>query len=178
MAQKGSARKRTTHTSGVRESRRSRRKQSSGASSNRFDEYMQRWRQSRLNPGRTFVIVLMSFVLAISLATPLRTYYRQQTEKDALIKQNEQLMKDIARKEQRLAIQNDPRTIEEQARLRLLLIPRGETGFRIVLPGKEEQSKQEQVDKRESLTLHGGGPWYRDLWRSFSVPDPNKQATP
>lgn len=172
MAQKNSATSRSQRSSAVRNNRNNRNK----VSSHRFDEFMQRWRQSRFNPARTVVVVVMAFVLAISLATPLRTYYRQQTEKDALIKQNEQLMKDIARKEQKLAMQNDPRAIEEQARLRLLLIPRGETGFRIVLPGKEAQNKQQEVDQVAPLTLRGGGPWYRDLWRSFSVPDPAQHS--
>lgn len=167
MAQKKTTRTRSQRSSAAR----------SPGSATRFEQYMQRWRRSRFSPARAAVVVLIAFILAISLATPLRTYYRQQTEKDALVKQNEQLMKDIARKEQKLAMQNDPRAIEEQARLRLLLIPRGETGFRIVLPGREEQNKQQQVDHVSPLTLRGGGPWYRDLWRSFSVPDPNKQST-
>lgn len=165
MAQKKTAHSRSQDSSAA-----------SSHASSRFEQYMQRWRRSRFNPARTTVVVVMAFVLAISLATPLRTYYRQQTEKDALIKQNEQLTKEIARKEQKLAMQNDPRSIEEQARLRLLLIPRGETGFRIVLPGKEQQDKQQEVDQVSPITLRGGGPWYRDLWRSFSVPDPNQQS--
>ena len=156
----------------------SRRHRPTTGSNARYDAYLQKWRNSRLNPARSIVVIVVAIVLAISLATPLRTYYQQRTEKEALQAENAQLVEDIKRKEEQLAVQNDPKMIEEQARQRLLLIPRGETGFRVILPGKEQdENVQQHVDDVPNLSLNGGGPWYRDLWRSISVPDPNIKTT-
>lgn len=166
---------RESHTSSTGASRRPRPSTGSNA---RYDAYLQKWRNSRLNPARSIVVIVVAVVLAISLATPLRTYYQQRSEKEALQAENAQLVKEIKRKEEQLEVQNDPKMIEEQARQRLLLIPRGETGFRVILPGKKQNKNvQQNVDDVPSLSLNGGGPWYRDLWRSISVPDPNKKIT-
>ncbi|WQD12557.1 MAG: septum formation initiator family protein [Lawsonella clevelandensis] len=79
--------------------------------------------------------------------------------KEALQAENAQLVEEIKRKEEQLAVQNDPKMIEEQARQRLLLIPRGETGFRVILPGKEQdENVQQHVDDVPNLSLNGGGP--------------------
>lgn len=166
---------RESHTSSTGASRRPRPSTGSNA---RYDAYLQKWRNSRLNPARSIVVIVVAVVLAISLATPLRTYYQQRSEKEVLQAENAQLVKEIKRKEEQLEVQNDPKMIEEQARQRLLLIPRGETGFRVILPGKKQnENVQQNVDDVPSLSLNGGGPWYRDLWRSISVPDPNKKIT-
>ena len=145
---------RESHTSPTGGSRRPRPVTGSNA---RYDAYLQKWRNSRLNPARSIVVIVVAIVLAISLATPLRTYYQQRTEKEALQAENAQLVKEIKRKEEQLAVQNDPKMIEEQARQRLLLIPRGETGFRVILPGKKQDDNvQQHVDNVPSLSLNGG----------------------
>lgn len=165
-------------TSSSGSSRGARRLRPTTGSNAQYDHYLQQWRGSRLNPARTITVILVAVVLGVSLATPLRTYYQQRTEKEALQAENTRLVAEIKRKEEQLAIQNDPAMIEEQARQRLLLVPRGETGFRVILPGKEEKdSVQQDVDDVPPLSLSGNGPWYRDLWRSISIPEPVKDST-
>ena len=149
------------------------RTRSSTEPDNRHSSFLQRWQESRMGPARILLVGIVIVVLAVSLVTPVRTYFQQRTEKASLQAENAQLEKEIKRKEDQLAVQNDPKTIEEQARQRLLLVPRGETGFRVILPGKKEKDNAQQRDEDVSpLSLNGTGPWYHDLWRSISVPEP------
>lgn len=139
----------------------------------------------RILTPQVIVGICLAMLVVGMLASPLQVFYHQRAQQHALEQENAQLIRAIARKKEQLELQKDPRAIEEQARLRLLLIPRGETGFRVITPPRRQPAVtgQQQTESptspapRRSLVLTGEGPWIKDLWLTLSIP-PAQTAPP
>lgn len=126
------------------------------------------WKFEGLSFSRAFGLVLVLCFLVITLATPLRNYFEQRTERSALETSNSQYRLDNQRKQSEIQRWNDPDFLDQETRRRLIVVPRGETAYRVVEP---QQMYQGNKDPRQGdTTVHKAGPWYSDLWHDISTP--------
>ena len=119
----------------------------------------------RRRSGRTFILLTITFLLALTIAPPIKHYFTQRAQINAL---NAQLVSDNkaldnARKE--LLLWQNPEYVKSQARERL----------HFVLPGERQYIVTEGVPTTNTLTttkianaLVDGQPWYTRLIASIS----------
>lgn len=124
-----------------------------------------------LSPARLAVLAVLVIFLALSLATPLRAYFEQRSEL-------EQLKIDIAHQEEKKAelqkmigLYNNDDFIREQARLRLGMINKGETAWRIMDPGIAGSVDPNSLTSQDQEQR----PWYSELWSGISQTEEEKQ---
>lgn len=120
-----------------------------------------------LSTGRAVLLAAVLCALALTLAVPLRTYFSQRTEAQQLAAERQQLEDDVTRLRDRRAQQEDPNYIKTEARDRLSLVMPGETPYIVQVPGIEQPAVPAQTAKPREPD-----PWYTELWRSISEPQP------
>lgn len=126
----------------------------------------------KLSPLRLTVLAVLVTFLALSLATPLRAYFQQRAEL-------QQLSVDIAQKkerkeqlEQQIDQYNNDDYVREQARLRLGMINKGETAWRIMDPNIPGSIN----DSASATPTEAPLPWYTNLLNSIKT-DPATAST-
>ncbi|QLY32599.1 septum formation initiator family protein [Nocardia huaxiensis] len=125
-----------------------------------------------MSTGRAVLLAAVLCGLALTLAVPLRTYFTQRAESAELAAQREQLQDDVARLRDRRAQQQDPNYIKTEARDRLRLVMPGETPYIVQVPSLEQPAVPSYPAKTRVPD-----PWYTELWRSISSPQPSGPAT-
>ncbi|MFF0491453.1 FtsB family cell division protein [Nocardia sp. NPDC003482] len=126
-----------------------------------------------LSTGRAVILAAVLCALALTLAVPMRTYFSQRAEAAQLTQQRHELEDDLARLRDRRAQQQDPAYIRSEARNRLRLVMPGETPYIVQVPGIEQPPVPAQIAPPRKPD-----PWYTELWRSVSTPQPAQQVSP
>ncbi|MEU2034901.1 FtsB family cell division protein [Nocardia amamiensis] len=126
-----------------------------------------------LSTGKAVILAMVVCALALTLAVPMRTYFTQRAEAAQLARQREELEADLARLRDRRAQQQDPAYIRTEARDRLRLVMPGETPYIVQIPGIEAPAPPPAPTKAREPD-----PWYTELWRSISEPQPTQAAPP
>ncbi|MGH8827945.1 MAG: FtsB family cell division protein, partial [Jiangellaceae bacterium] len=122
--------------------------------------------------GRAAVLALVLAVLMVSYAYPLRTWYEQHTQRQALEDEAAQLRASVAQLETELRLWDDPAYVAARARDRLGFVMPGEWGY-VVVPDPDTSAEAPAVGA-EGLPPVGDGTWYERLWSSVEAAD----ATP
>ncbi|MGQ4616523.1 septum formation initiator family protein [Nocardia sp. R7R-8] len=120
-----------------------------------------------LSTGKAVILAMVVCGLALTLAVPMRTYFTQRAEAAQLAQQRQELETDLARLRDRRAQQQDPAYIRSEARDRLRLVMPGETPYIVQVPGIEAPAPPPAPTRAREPE-----PWYTDLWRSISEPQP------
>ncbi|MFR9754016.1 FtsB family cell division protein [Nocardia sp. 004] len=123
--------------------------------------------------GRAVILALVVCALALTLSVPMRTYFTQRAEAARLVQQREELEEDLTRLRDRRAQQQDPAYIRTEARDRLRLVMPGETPYIVQVPGIEAPALPPAPTEARQPE-----PWYTELWRSISEPQPTSAAQP
>ncbi|MBF6171222.1 FtsB family cell division protein [Nocardia blacklockiae] len=126
-----------------------------------------------LSTGRAVILAAVLCALALTLAVPMRTYFSQRSEATQLAQERRELEDDLARLRDRRAQQQDPAYIKSEARDRLRLVMPGETAYIVQVPGIEQPAVPAQTTQARRPD-----PWYTELWRSMSTPQPAPAADP
>lgn len=121
----------------------------------------------RVGTVELIVLAIVSIVLLLAIALPLRNYFEQRNE----IKQVSQaIAQKQQRKEELLAeldrFQNKA-YLDEQARNRLGVIAPGEVPFRILDPGL---TKEDSLTTKNPTESTDSQVWYETLWGSIVTP--------
>ena len=114
--------------------------------------------------GRAAVLAVVLVVLVVSFALPLRSWFAQRGELDALrddIASDQQAISDLERELERW---NDARYVEAQARERLRWVKPGDVGF-IVIGDDPADSAGPGTDAAAA------GLWWQRLWSSVERVD-------
>lgn len=149
---------------------------------------------SQQSAARLSILALLVIAMTMTVASPLKSYFQQRSELQQLHIDIAHQEKEKAELQKQLDLYNDDDFVKEQARLKLGMVERGETSWRIIdpsittgAPGESGSKKDEQQD-----------PWYTQLWSSIrekpsdkdqhedeapslgvptvNDPDPNRQA--
>ncbi|WP_067816752.1 FtsB family cell division protein [Nocardia inohanensis] len=120
-----------------------------------------------LSTGRAVLLAAVLCGLALTLAVPLRTYFTQRAEATQLASQRAQLEEEVAKLRDRRAQQQDPSYIKAEAKDRLRLVMPGETPYIVQVAGIEQPAVPIPAAKTREPD-----PWYTELWRSISSPQP------
>lgn len=124
-----------------------------------------------LSTGRAVILAAVFCALALTLAVPMRTYFSQRAEATQLAQQRRELEQDVARLRDRRAQQQDPAYIRSEARDRLRLVLPGDTAYVVQVPGIEQPAVP-----TPTAPPRPPDPWYTQLWRSMSTPQPVSAA--
>ncbi|MFI6040317.1 septum formation initiator family protein [Nocardia sp. NPDC051321] len=124
-----------------------------------------------LSTGKAVILAIVVCALALTLAVPMRTYFTQRAEAAQLAQQRTELESDLQRLRDRRAQQQDPAYIRSEARERLRLVLPGETPYIVQVPGIEAAAPPTAVTRSREPD-----PWYTELWRSISEPQPAPAA--
>ncbi|MFD4368317.1 septum formation initiator family protein [Rhodococcus sp. NPDC058521] len=120
-----------------------------------------------LSTGRALILAVVVLVLALTLAVPLRNYMTQRGEAERVAAERVELETQLAELRILEERYTDPAYVEAQARQRLRFVKPGDTPFQVQLPGDyKEPVRPEEEDEKLP------GPWYRDLWKTISEPQP------
>lgn len=125
-----------------------------------------------LSTGRAVILAAVLCGLALTLAVPMRTYFSQRSEATQLAEQRRELERDLAGLRDRRAQQQDPAYIRSEARDRLRLVMPGETAYIVQVPGIEQPAVPVPTTRARTPD-----PWYTQLWRSMSEPQPQPETT-
>ncbi len=117
------------------------------------------------------ILAAVFCALALTLAVPMRTYFSQRAEATQLKQQRVDLEQDVARLRDRRAQQQDPAYIRSEARDRLRLVLPGDTAYVVQVPGIEQPAVP-----TPTAPPRPPDPWYTQLWRSMSTPQPVSAA--
>lgn len=127
------------------------------------------WKVEGLSIPRALTLIVVVGFLIVTLATPMRNYFEQRTERSRIETLNSQYRQENKRKEAEIARLKDPDFLDQEARRRLLVVPRGETAYRVVEPSDAGESEKKGPDNSGSH-VRRNGPWYSDLWHDISTP--------
>lgn len=117
--------------------------------------------------GRAAVLVLVLAVLAVSYATSVRAWLKQQHDVAALSAQIANRHRQIAALKETKQRWNDPAFIETQARLRFGWLMPGETGYRVIgADGKTLPAGNVSLASPLPPAKHQPAPWYQVEWGS------------
>ncbi|MEU2252903.1 septum formation initiator family protein [Nocardia xishanensis] len=126
-----------------------------------------------LSTGKAVILAGVVCALALTLSVPMRTYFSQRAEAAQLAQERRQLEADVARLRDRRAQQQDPAYIRSEARDRLRLVMPGETPYIVQVPGIEAPPRPAAPPRSKAPD-----PWYTDLWRTLSEPQPTSGPEP
>ncbi|WP_431956794.1 FtsB family cell division protein [Nocardia lijiangensis] len=126
-----------------------------------------------LSTGKAVILAVVVCALALTLSVPMRTYFSQRAEAAQLAQERIQLETDLARLRDRRAQQQDPAYIRSEAKDRLRLVMPGETPYIVQVPGIEAPPRPAAPPRSKEPD-----PWYTDLWRTLSEPQPTLAAEP
>ena len=124
----------------------------------------------RGNP-RALSLVAILFIFALTLAPPIKHYFVQRAQINALKSQlaSDHAALDAARRE--LELWKDPNYVKSQARERLHFVLPGERQY--IVTGVEPDSSAPQTNKISEY-LPDGQPWYSKLIASITESGANK----
>ncbi|WP_255950303.1 FtsB family cell division protein [Streptomyces odontomachi] len=122
-------------------------------------------RRSRLT-GRAALLALVLCSLIVALAYPIRQYVSQRAEIGEMERQREQARERVERLRDLKARWQDDAYAQQQIRKRLHYVLPGETGYTVVEPGADEQSRAEQGARGPA-----GQPWYANVWDTVDKAD-------
>lgn len=122
-------------------------------------------RRSRLT-GRAALLALVLCSLIVALAYPIRQYVSQRAEIGELQRQREQARARVERLRDQKARWQDDAYAEQQIRKRLHYVMPGETGYTMVEPGADEQSRAAR-----GAAGAAGQPWYANVWDTVDKAD-------
>lgn len=112
------------------------------------------------------MLALVVAMLLVSYAYPLRTWWEQHSERDALQAEAGRLEAELQRLERELELWDDPAFVAAQARQRLGFVMPGEQGY-VVIPVEDETAPE----RTDGLPPAGNGQWYERLWSSVEAAD-------
>jgi cell division protein FtsB len=116
--------------------------------------------------GRAAVLALVLGMLAVSYAYPLRAWYDQHQERDALREETQRLELSVTQLETELRLWDDPEYVRAQARERLAYVVPGEIGF-IVATEPEPETELGP----DGLPVAVDATWYDRMWTSLRAVD-------
>lgn len=133
---------------------------------------------SQQSAARLIILAFLVVTMTMTVASPLKSYFQQRSEL-------QQLHIDIAHQEEekaelqkQLELYNDDDFVKEQARLRLGMVERGETSWRIIDPSIKTGTSEDSDSKKDEPH----DPWYTQLWSSVrkkpSDKEQNKDEAP
>ena len=118
-----------------------------------------------LSTGRAVILGVVVCALALTLAMPLRTYFSQRSELDAVLAERQALENDLNALRVQKSQLDEPSRIAADARERLRFVMPGETPYQVQLPGDYSPSSADlAVDTTPK------GPWYTELWNTAVQP--------
>ncbi|WP_307830817.1 septum formation initiator family protein [Rhodococcus sp. KRD162] len=118
-----------------------------------------------LSTGRAVILGVVVCALALTLAMPLRTYFSQRSELDAVLADRQALQNQVDDLQKQKSQLNEPSRIAADARERLRFVMPGETPYQVQLPGDYGKTPEQLVTENAP-----SGPWYTDLWNSAVQP--------
>ena len=122
-------------------------------------------RNSNRGSGRTFSLVIILFIFAITLAPPLKHYFMQRAQIAAVQSQLSADNKALNQDRKELLQWQDPNYIKSQARERLHFVLPGERQYIVTgVGGSRDIAQSTQVAK----FLPAGQPWYIRLIASIT----------
>jgi cell division protein FtsB len=123
-----------------------------------------RFRRRRTS-NRVLALSAILFILALTIAPPVKHYFTQRAQISALKSQLSADNSALQKARQELLLWQDPEYIKTQARERLHFVLPGERQY-IVVEGENLGSQQNTTTIASSLT--DGQPWYARLIASIS----------
>ena len=121
--------------------------------------------RSRRSSGRALALWAIFFILALSIAPPVKHYFTQRAQISALNSQLASDNKALEAARQELLLWQDPEYIKSQARERLHFVLPGERQY-IVTENGTASNTDEGTKVANSLT--DGQPWYSRLIASIT----------
>jgi cell division protein FtsB len=119
----------------------------------------------RRTSNRVLALSAILFVLALTIAPPVKHYFTQRAQISALKSQLSADNSALQKARQELLLWQDPEYIKTQARERLHFVLPGERQY-IVVEGENPGSQQNTTKIASALT--DGQPWYARLIASIS----------
>ena len=110
------------------------------------------------------MLAVVLVVLVVSFALPLRSWFAQRGELDALRDDIASDQQAIAELERELARWEDPKYVEAQARERLRWVKPGDVGFIVI--GDDPAAPAEP-----GADVEAAGLWWQRLWSSVEEAD-------
>jgi len=123
-----------------------------------------RFRRRRTS-NRALALSAILFILALTIAPPVKHYFTQRAQISALKSQLSADNSALQKARQELLLWQDPEYIKTQARERLHFVLPGERQY-IVVEGENPGSQQNTTKIASALT--DGQPWYARLIASIS----------
>jgi cell division protein FtsB len=120
----------------------------------------------RQGSGRLLAVTAIFFMLALFLAPPIKNYFVQRAQINALQSQlkSDNSALDAARRE--LLLWQDPEYIKSQARERLHFVLPGERQY--IVTGEDGQSSDQVLETDVVNNLPEGQPWYTRMIASIT----------
>ena len=123
--------------------------------------------------ARWIVLVSVSFVVVLTLATPMQRYFAQRAQINSLRNQITDANNSLEQAKRDLARWDDPNYVAAQARTRLHFVFPGERQYAITgIPDTENKNNQAAGDV--SNQIPSGLPWYSRLVASISATNATK----
>ncbi len=117
--------------------------------------------------ARWLALVSTFFIIAITLAPPLQRYFAQSSQVRNLEKQVKESQSQLVDAQKQLALLNDPRYIESQARARLHFIFPGEKQYIVLGAPIKTNNPTPPATDLTNITLQNL-PWYSKLFSSIT----------
>ncbi len=116
--------------------------------------------------GRAFAVAAIFFMLALFLAPPIKSYFVQRAQINALESQlsSDRAALEVARKE--LTLWQDPEYVKSQARERLHFVMPGERQY--IVTGEDGVNSDAPVENDVVSNLPEGQPWYTRMIASIT----------
>jgi cell division protein FtsB len=116
--------------------------------------------------GRLFAVAAIFFMLALFLAPPIKNYFVQRAQINALQSQlkSDNAALEAARKE--LTLWQDPDYVKSQARERLHFVMPGERQY--IVTGADGENSDEEAATDVVKNLPEGQPWYTRMIASIT----------
>ena len=122
-------------------------------------------RFGRRTSNRVLALSVIFFVLALTIAPPVKHYFTQRAQISALKAQLSADNSALEKARQELTLWQDPEYVKSQARERLHFVLPGERQY-IVTEGETEAGQNSSTKVASSLA--DGQPWYSRLIASIS----------
>ena len=117
--------------------------------------------------------VSVTFIVVLTLATPMQRYFAQRAQINSLHNQIKDANSALAQAKRDLALWDDPNYVASQARTRLHFVFPGERQYAITGIGQTEQNSNTAA-AQVSNQIPSGLPWYSRLVASISETNLNK----
>ena len=113
------------------------------------------------------VAVSVTFIVVLTLATPMQRYFAQRAQINSLHNQIKDANSALEQAKRDLALWDDPNYVASQARTRLHFVFPGERQYAITGIGQTEQNSNTAA-AQVSNQIPAGLPWYSRLVASIS----------